>query len=118
MFSLYFDEDSLQRGLIQALRRAGFDCVTAADAGMRSQPDERQLLFSTEQGRVFFTSNVRDFRRLDTEWRQSGRRHAGIILLTDQLTLIGVQLRAFQNMASRFEPEDLENRVEFLLNYR
>jgi hypothetical protein len=98
VFSLYFDEDSQQRGLIQALRRVGFDCVTVTEAGMRGQSDESQLSFSTEQSRVLFSSNVRDFRRLDTEWRRAGIRHAGIILLTDQLTLIGVRLRAFEEM--------------------
>ena len=118
MFPFYFDEDSQQRGLTQALRRAGFDCLTVTDAGMRGQSDERQLSFSTEQSRVLFSSKIRDCRRLDTEWRRAGIRHAGIILLPDQLTAIGVRLRAFETMAGRFGPEDLENRVEFLLNYR
>jgi hypothetical protein len=118
VFSLYFDEDSLQNALISALIRAGFDCLTSTDARMRGKGDERQLLFAASQKRVLFTSNVGDFRRLDAEWRQSGRSHAGIILLTRQRTPIGVQLRAFEEMGRRFGPEDLENRVEFLLNYR
>jgi hypothetical protein len=118
VFSLYFDEDSLQIALISALVRAGFDCLTAADADMRGQSDETQLFFATAQNRVLYSRNIGDYTRPDSAWRRTGRRHAGIILLTAQRAPIGVQLRAFEAMAQLFEPSDLECRVEFLLNYR
>jgi hypothetical protein len=117
MFRLYHDEDALEGALVAALRRTGFDCLTVNEAGMRGQPDERQLALATNEGRVLYTKNTADFRRLDTQWRLAGRHHAGIIVLTDQRTPIGVQVRAFQAMARRFTPEDMADRLEFLLNH-
>lgn len=90
MLRLYHDEDALQGGLVAALRRAGFDCLTANEAGMRGRTDEQQLAFATSQGRVLYTKNTADFCRLDAQWRVAGRHHAGIIVLTDQRTPIGV----------------------------
>jgi uncharacterized protein DUF5615 len=81
------------------------------------QRDEEQLAFATSQKRVLFTMNIGDFARLHNEWRREERTHAGIIILTEQLCPIGVQLRALQNMGAIFESEDMENRLEFLLNY-
>jgi len=72
VFLLYHDEDALQGALVAALRRAGFDCLTVNDAGMRGQSDERQLAFATNEGRVLYTGNTADFRRLDTQWRLAG----------------------------------------------
>jgi hypothetical protein len=84
---------------------------------MRGRSDEDQLAFAASEGRVLYTSNASDFCRLDTEWRLAGRRHGGIIVLTDQLSPIGVQLRALQVVASKFTQEDMMDRLEFLLNY-
>jgi len=116
VFRLYHDEDALQSGLIAALRRAGFDCLTATEAGMRGERDERQLAFATGEGRVLYTRNTADFRRLERQWQLANRHHAGIIVLTRQRTPIGVQLRAFQAMAALFTSENMADRVEFLLN--
>ncbi|MEK7217242.1 MAG: DUF5615 family PIN-like protein [Chloroflexota bacterium] len=117
MFRLYHDEDALQAALVAALRRAGFDCLTAGEARMRGQPDDHQLAFATGEGRVLYTRNTGDFRRLDAEWRLSGRHHAGIIVLTGQRTPIGAQLRAIHVLAEKFTAQDMADRLEFLLNY-
>jgi len=117
VFRLYHDEDALESGLIIALRAAGFDCLTAYEARMLSQSDERQLAFAASEGRVLYTRNTRDFRRLSREWHLGGRHHAGIIVLTRQRASIGVQLRAFQAMANLFSSEDMADRLEFLLNH-
>lgn len=42
---LYFDEDSMSRALALAAQRAGFDVLTALDAGMEGRSDEEQLTF-------------------------------------------------------------------------
>ena len=36
---LYFDEDSMHRGLVRALRARGVDVVTALEAGMIERQD-------------------------------------------------------------------------------
>ncbi|HLF79362.1 MAG TPA: DUF5615 family PIN-like protein [Dehalococcoidia bacterium] len=117
MFRIYHDEDSLRIALIQALRRAGFDCLTVNEAEMRGRSDEEQLAFATAERRVIYTRNTRDFRLLDTQWQETGRRHSGIIVLHKYPTSIGDELRAFQAMGARFSAEDMKNRLEFLLNY-
>lgn len=117
MLRLYFDEDSLQKALVEALRRADFDCLTVNEAGMRSRPDAEQLSFASHQGRILYTRNTADYRRLDAEWRISRRTHSGIVVLTRQRTSVGDQLRAFEALASKLTQADMTNRMEFLLNH-
>jgi len=117
VFRLYHDEDVLQGALVSALRLAGFDCLTASEAGMRGQPDERQLAFAMGAGRVLYTKNTADFCRLDAQWRIAGRHHAGIIVLTDQQTPVGIQSRAFKALGATFTAADMADRLEFLLNH-
>ena len=117
MFRLYHDEDALEARLVQAVRRAGFDCLTVNEARLRGRSDAEQLAFATSEGRVLFTRNTADYRRLDNQWRQAGRQHAGIIVLTDQRTPIGVQVSALLAMATKFQPTDMLGRLEFLLNH-
>jgi hypothetical protein len=57
-FALYFDEDSVNRALIRALRARGMDVRNAVDAGHAGSPDRVQLEHATADGRVLFTYNV------------------------------------------------------------
>lgn len=117
MFPLYLDEDSSERALVAALRGAGFDCLTVLEAQRTRFSDEDQLAFAAEEGRVIYTRNTRDFRRLDALWHQAGRSHAGIIVLSIQQTPVGVQLRALTKVAAAFESGDMVDRLVFLRNY-
>ena len=114
---MYLDENALDRGLVLALEQAGFDVLTTSEAGMRQQPDERQLEYASDTGRVLFTNNARDFRLIDRKWASSGRHHAGIIILSDQLAPIGVQLRCLQVMQAQFSADDMRDNVFFVLNF-
>lgn len=93
------------------------DCLTANQASTRGYSDAQQLEFSTAVSRVLFTNNARDFQQLHGEWMRAGLHHAGIVVLTDQWTPIGIQLRAFRTMATRFSESDMHDRLEFLLNH-
>jgi len=117
VFPLYFDEDALDHALVSELRRAGFDCLTAAEAGMLHQPDERHLEYAVGAERVIYTNNTRDFRRLHTEWLLAGRRHSGIIALTYQRTPIGDQLRGLRLVADRNDSRDMRDQLLFLRNF-
>jgi hypothetical protein len=75
-FSLYFDEDSVNRALIRSLVARGMDVTNAIDAGHAGSPDRVQLEHATADGRVLFTYNVGDFLALHTQFRQDGRSHA------------------------------------------
>ena len=76
---LYFDEDSMQRSLVRALRARGVDVITALDAGMIEREDAEHLDYATEQGRVLCSFNVGDFYRLHSDYLAQGKPHAGII---------------------------------------
>jgi hypothetical protein len=78
---LYFDEDSMSRGLVRALRARGMDVVTALEAEMIERTDADHLEYAARQGRVLCTFNVGDFYGLHTEWISKGRQHAGIVLM-------------------------------------
>ncbi len=64
---LYFDEDSMRRSLLRALRARGVDVITALDADMIERKDAEHLGYATQQGRVLCTFNARDFYRLHTD---------------------------------------------------
>lgn len=117
MFSLYLDEDSHARALVDALRRHGFDCLTVNEAEMRGATDADQLRLATSAGRVLYTRNVRDFVQLDRRWRDDGEHHAGIIVLTSQRTPVGVQVGCLVRLAEELSPSDMLDRLEFLLNH-
>jgi hypothetical protein len=47
---LYFDEDSMDRNLIVALRARGVDVLTALEADMIHREDSEHLEFATREG--------------------------------------------------------------------
>ena len=114
---LFMDEDSLHAAGLEALRRAGFDCLTATEAGREGLPDEQQLEFASAAGRIVFTRNTRDFVRLHDEWTAGGRLHAGIITLTSQRTSVGEILHALSNASTSFSSEEMGGRLVFLRNH-
>ena len=61
---LYLDEDIQEQALILALRNSGVDVITTSEANRLSFSDEEQLIWTTEQGRVVYSFNRRDFSRL------------------------------------------------------
>lgn len=117
MLRLFLDEDSQPKGLLAALRHAGFDCLSVTEARRRGRPDYEQLEFATVEGRIVFTCNVGDFAKLDREWKRAGKPHAGIIVLTEQRLPIGSQVRAMRRLAAAVEASSMENQFEYLLNY-
>ena len=114
---LYLDEDSMRTGIVRALRARQVDVITAQDADLLGRhPDEKHLAYATEQGRVVFTFNRRDFARLHTVYLGSDRHHAGIVL-SDQL-LTGVIVRRLFNLLAALSAADMRDRLEYLGNWR
>jgi uncharacterized protein with PIN domain len=70
---LYFDEDSMRRSLVRALRARGVDVITALDAEMIEREDAEHLDYATEQGRVLCSFNVGDFCRLHSDYVAQGK---------------------------------------------
>ena len=111
---LYFDEDSMRRSLVRALRARGVDVITALGAGMIEREDADHLDYATQQGRVLCTFNMRDFYRLHSEYVAQGKPHAGIILMRQQYYSVGEQMRRVLRLMARKSADDMKNWVEFL----
>lgn len=78
MAAFYADEN-FPIPVIEILRRAGHDVLTALDAGQANQriPDEKVLEFAAQLGRCVLTQDRWDFTRL-----HGRHRHAGIVACT------------------------------------
>lgn len=81
---------------------------------MDGQKDEAQLAFAAEVGRVIYTGNIRDFRRLNRQYQESGRSHSGIVLLAQSTMSLGEQARRLQRLWESLSAADMVNREEFL----
>jgi hypothetical protein len=82
---LYTDEDVDTR-LAEQLQRRGYDAISCREAGNNNQalPDDWQLGWATEHGRVILVFNVAHYLRLDSLWKLQNRSHVGIIMAGHQ----------------------------------
>ncbi len=104
----------MDQHLVRALRARGIDVITALDARMIGRTDEEHLDFAISEGRVLCTFNVADFYRLHGECVESGRKHAGIILVQQQRYTLGEELRRVLKLLATESAESMQNRGEFL----
>jgi hypothetical protein len=111
---LYFDEDTSDTDLLEALRIRGVDTVGARASGMSGRDDEDQLRWATDQNRVLYSFNRGDFYRIHSEWMRAGQRHSGIILAAQQRYSVGEQMRRLLRLLNTLAAEDMINRIEFL----
>jgi Domain of unknown function (DUF5615) len=114
---LYIDEDSFEKSLVAAFRRAGLDVVTVADVGRESYSDEDQLTWATEHDRVIYSYNRQDFCRLHGEFLAIDRRHAGIIVLQQQRYSVGQQSKGVLTLLKSYSAERMVNHLVFLSTY-
>ena len=112
--SLYLDEDSQDTALVRALRSRGIEVMTATEAGMVHRDDEEQLAWATQQGRVLYTCNARDFYLLLRLFLTRGESHAGIIILPQQRYSVGEQMRRLLKLVATKSAEEMRDQVEFL----
>ncbi len=116
--ALFFDEDSMDKDLVFALRARGVDAETALEANMIAESDQDQLEYATSQKRVLCSFNVADFFRIHSECVHSGKSHAGIILSMQQQYSIGEQMRRLLRLISELTTEEMHNRIEFLGSWK
>ncbi|MEH1910145.1 MAG: DUF5615 family PIN-like protein [Nostoc sp.] len=74
-------------------------------------------MWATEQGRVIYSGNVRDFYRLHTEFVTRGQPHAGILLMQQQRFSVGEQVRGILVLLATKSAEQMHNQVEFLSDW-
>lgn len=111
---LYMDEDSGDTALVLALRNRGVDVITTLDVERLGFSDEEQLIWSKSQGRVLYSSNIRDFYNLHTAFLTENKSHGGIILVQQQHYSIGELMRGILKLIAAKSMQEMETQVEFL----
>ncbi len=110
----YLDEDTIARALVQGLRARGLDVSTPLEAGMMGEPDRAQLEFASSRQRAIYTFNVGDFCRLHAEYLESGKTHAGIVVVPRQRYSFGEQIRGLSKLTFTQSVEDVVDSLVFL----
>ena len=78
------------------------------------QSDEQQLAFATNSGRVVYTANIRDFRKLSRDYQRAGLSHRGLILWEQSRLSAAEQARRILRIWETVSAADMVNREEFL----
>lgn len=102
-------DEHIASGVAAGLRRRSIDVTCAFDVGMSAQPDEKQLSFATEAGRVLVTQDA-DFLRL----HQIGAVHAGVAYVRQGSLSIGEMIRRLVLIHDLISAEEMLGRVEYL----
>jgi hypothetical protein len=117
MLAFYLDEDCSEIALIDALIARGFVVQTPDAIGLQGREDLAQLDWSARNRFTLITHNVGDFVRLHSNFIAEGRDHYGIVLMRQQSLGIGEKLRRLIKIGSRFSPDEMKNRLEYLSNW-
>ena len=96
--------DSMYQPVIASqMQQRGYDIIAArADSKLENLSDPEILAFARNQQRVLITENMRDFVRIDAQWRREELVHCGVILVDDYKYLrkhgagIGKLIRALE----------------------
>lgn len=81
--------------------------MTVTDVNRQSYCDEDQLIWATEQERVIYSYNRRDFCRLHSEFLGMERNHTGIVLLQQQRYSVGQQLQGLLKLVATLSAEEM-----------
>jgi hypothetical protein len=111
---LYFDHDSEDVAVISALRLAGLDVLTSSDVGNERAPDDQQLKYASENGRLIYTANTRDYARLHRDLLARGGSHAGIAARVRQATPIGAQIAGLLHICTQLPEEQVRNQMFYI----
>jgi polyphosphate kinase len=78
---LYLDDDSIARVLVLALRQAGHDVQTPAEAGLSGAHDQVHLRQAIREGRLLLSRNFGDFEELHDLVHEAQGRHPGVLVI-------------------------------------
>jgi len=104
----YFDEH-IPQAVADGLLRRGVDVLTTRAAGRAGLPDDEQLTFATEQGRVLVTMDS-DFLILAAQ----GDHHAGIAYAKPGSRSIGQLIQRLKLIHDVLAPTTMRDHVEYL----
>lgn len=96
----------VREGLVQALRRGGWDVVRSIDVFPEKTPDEILFAHAAQQGRVFVT-NDEGLEAIAISWLAEGRPFRGLVLWRQRhhrRMTIGDLVEAFEELAAAEDP--------------
>ena len=105
-------DENVHEPLAEALRREGFDVITAKEAGRKGASDVELLEFAVDQGRALVSFNLKHFEALAVQWFQQRKDHCGIIV-SPQRGFRDTQQRLLQLLREE-RAEDLKNQLRYL----
>lgn len=88
----YFDEDSADKALVEALRARGVDVSVPSEVGLLEADDQEQLHWCIRNHRVLITSNIDDFYHLHSELLRQDQNHSGVVAIQQQSLSVGERL--------------------------
>ena len=103
----------VKRAVTIGLRRRGVDVLTAQDEGIHRLSDSDLLDHATALNRALFSQDPDLLAEADLRVA-NGVRFAGVIYGRQNDLSIGQAVRDLELIAKAYEPEDMENRVEYL----
>src|SRR5262245_29258205 len=111
-----FTDEHLSPLLAEVLREHGYDAESCHEAGRAnlSIPDDDQLHYATQAGRVILTFDISDFVQLDSEWKSLGKEHAGIIV-SSEIVNFSLLLARVRRHLDLIAPEVQHNTLLWLL---
>jgi len=104
--NLYLDAD-VSRNLARAIRKNGFDAISAKEIGNAELNDRAQLDYAIAGHRAILTHNIQDFAPLMDEYWRVGKEHYGIIV-SRQMSL-GELLRRVLKMLDTVDADAMRN---------
>ncbi|MGH9801099.1 MAG: DUF5615 family PIN-like protein, partial [Blastocatellia bacterium] len=104
----YFDEH-IPQSVAAGLSRRGIDVLTVQMAGRTGLPDDEQLAFATQQGRLMVTMDS-DFLILAAQ----GNHHAGIAYAKPGTRSISQLIQKLKLIHDLLAPDEMQNHVEYL----
>ncbi len=103
----FFTDEDVYAAIASSLRKAGFDAVSAPEAGRLGLSDESQLTWAADEARVLVTFNVAHFAKLHGVWMRKGRGHAGLVVSNQRP--IGDVLRRLMHLAETLDARDAQD---------
>jgi hypothetical protein len=97
-------DEMLSGHIAEQLRDSRLDVLAVIDdVALRSMPDEDLLAHAATEQRCLVTANIGDFAVIATEWRASGRTHAGLVYVVNRVfphnrSLIGALVSSLANL--------------------
>jgi predicted nuclease of predicted toxin-antitoxin system len=102
-------DENCPRAVASGLPRRGIEVTTTPDAGLLAASDEEQDAYALSQGRVLFTQDEH-FLALHA----SKAWHPGLAYCKKGTRSIGEIIRGLVLIWEIYDPEEMENKVEYL----